>query len=140
MKLRPVARACLIGGAMTLGLTAGTWAHEGHEDASPDAAAGMKVGIDPVTRQLRPLTPAESKALDTAAAAKSSTGLMRAAPASRILAVRPNGARGVVLGAEHLSHARVARQPDGRLVMDCVDAHELDTPVSAATTKGAQDE
>ncbi|PPU77978.1 MULTISPECIES: post-PEP-CTERM-1 domain-containing protein [Xanthomonas] len=96
--------------------------------AAQDVAASSKVGIDPATGKLRPLTDAESAALDqqaASAAARSATG--RATPAAlpqneaaALASVRrlPNGTVARKLPATQMSSLTATRQADGRIVIE----------------------
>ncbi|HSI60019.1 MAG TPA: hypothetical protein VLA16_20850 [Ideonella sp.] len=88
--------------------------------ATPSAVEGLRVGIDPATRQLRAVTAAEAKALDALGAGLPASRRV----ASQAIASRTTGARGVRLGSEHLAFARAERQADGSVAVDCVEGSD----------------
>jgi len=94
---------------------------QGDLDTSASQAPmdGMRVSIDPVTKQLRPVTAAESKALDQA-----TVSVQRSVAKPQAIASRTVGAKGLRLGEEHMSYSRAAIGADGKLVMDCVEGDE----------------
>lgn len=77
---------------------------------------GLRVGVDPVTRQIRPVTTEESKSLDAVQAAKAVRG---EAGGKQLLSSRSKTARGLTLGAEHLSSLTVQKTADGQLAAQC---------------------
>lgn len=117
MHLKLHTGVCLIGAAMTLGFSSGAVAQDANDVAQAETQNGMRVSIDPVTRQVRPVTAEEARALDRAApAAMRSTSSKPVVLSSRVA-----GARGVRLGEEHMSFATVSRTADGQLKMICVE-------------------
>jgi hypothetical protein len=88
---------------------------------------GMRVVIDPVTKQLRAPTAAEAKAFEDAQLSSAKVGSSKPTPvASRFV-----GAKGMKLGAEHMSYSRAAIGADGKLNLDCVEGTAgLATPVA----------
>ncbi|MBB3835081.1 hypothetical protein FHR55_003321 [Xanthomonas arboricola] len=95
-----------------------------------DVAASSKVGIDPVTGKLRPLTDAESAALDQqaqqtgAASRRATTGptLPQTEAAARATERRlPNGTVARKLPATQMSSLTATRQADSRVVIEHSD-------------------
>lgn len=117
MHLKLHTGVCLIGAAMTLGFSSGAMAHDVNDVAPAETQNGMRVSIDPVTRQLRAPTADEARALDRAAP----SALRTTASKPVVLSSRVAGARGVRLGEEHMSFATVSRTADGQLQMNCVE-------------------
>jgi hypothetical protein len=107
----------LIGAAMTLGFSSGAMASDVNDVALAETQSGMRVSVDPVTRQLRAVTAEEARALDRAAPSALRTTTSR--PVA--LSSRVAGARGVRLGEEHMSFATASRTADGQLQMNCVE-------------------
>lgn len=99
---------------------------------------GMRVAKEPVSGQLRPVTAEEAKALGTAAGGNA----LRAAPGGKSMrSLKAPAARGVTLGAEHLSNMRVVKDAQGHLLEECVegDAAPLAAPVvQAVQQQGAE--
>ncbi|WP_225863934.1 post-PEP-CTERM-1 domain-containing protein [Ideonella benzenivorans] len=103
--------------------------------AQPDAE-GLRVVKDPVTGQLRAPTADEAKALEAAAAGQAS---LRATTGGKLLRSKKSpAARGVTLGAEHLSNVRVARDAQGQLVEECVEGDDATLAAPAAVSAGQQ--
>ncbi|MBO9768204.1 MULTISPECIES: post-PEP-CTERM-1 domain-containing protein [Xanthomonas] len=95
--------------------------------AQEAATSSSKVGIDPTTGKLRPLTDAESAALDQQAAAAASAARSSAArssvpqteAAARATERRlPNGTVARKLPATQMSALTATRQADGRIVIE----------------------
>ncbi|MCC8537102.1 post-PEP-CTERM-1 domain-containing protein [Xanthomonas codiaei] len=89
-----------------------------------DVAASSKVGIDPATGKLRPLTDAESAALDRQAGAAARSAATRTAIPQTEAAARaterrlPNGTVARKLPATQMSSLTATRQADGRIVIE----------------------
>lgn len=105
--------------------------------AAQGEAEGMRVAKDPVTGQLRPVSPEESKALGATAAG---VNALRATGGKSLRSLKAPAARGVTLGAEHLSSMRVAKDSQGHLVEECVEGDEapMVTPTSQAQQREAE--
>ncbi|WP_349811717.1 post-PEP-CTERM-1 domain-containing protein [Xanthomonas dyei] len=92
-----------------------------------DAAASSKVGIDPVTGKLRPLTDAESAALDQQAGSAARSAATRTTVPQTEAAARaterrlPNGTVARKLPATQMSSLTATRQADGRIVIEHSD-------------------
>ncbi|APO96488.1 post-PEP-CTERM-1 domain-containing protein [Xanthomonas vesicatoria] len=92
-----------------------------------DVAASSKVGIDPVTGKLRPLTDAESAALDQQAGAAARSAATRTTVPQTEAAARaterrlPNGTVARKLPATQMSSLTATRQADGRIVIEHSD-------------------
>ncbi|WP_115512539.1 MULTISPECIES: post-PEP-CTERM-1 domain-containing protein [Xanthomonas] len=92
-----------------------------------DVAASSKVGIDPVTGKLRPLTDAESAALDQQAGSAARSGATRTNVPQTEAAARaterrlPNGTVVRKLPATQMSSLTATRQADGRIVIEHSD-------------------
>ncbi|KPL49824.1 hypothetical protein XAXN_05265 [Xanthomonas axonopodis] len=94
--------------------------------AQEAATNSSKVGIDPTTGKLRPLTDAESAALDQQAAAASAarssaarTSVPQNEAAARATERRlPNGTVARKLPATQMSSLTATRQADGRIVIE----------------------
>ncbi|QJD66644.1 hypothetical protein HG421_02155 [Xanthomonas campestris pv. badrii] len=92
-----------------------------------DVAAGSKVGIDPVTGKLRPLTDAESAALEQQAGAAARSAATRTTMPQTEAAARaterrlPNGTVARKLPATQMSSLTATRQADGRIVIEHSD-------------------
>ncbi|MCC4603052.1 hypothetical protein LL965_14405 [Xanthomonas cassavae CFBP 4642] len=92
-----------------------------------DVAASSKVGIDPVTGKLRPLTDAESAALDQQAGAAARSAATRTTMPQTEAAARaterrlPNGTVARKLPATQMSSLTATRQADGRIVIEHSD-------------------
>ncbi|MEA9563633.1 MULTISPECIES: hypothetical protein [unclassified Xanthomonas] len=92
-----------------------------------DVAASSKVGIDPVTGKLRPLTDAESAALDQQAGSAARSGVTRTTVPQTEAAARaterrlPNGTVVRKLPATQMSSLTATRQADGRIVIEHSD-------------------
>ncbi|MFA1263364.1 post-PEP-CTERM-1 domain-containing protein [Xanthomonas campestris pv. olitorii] len=109
--------------------------------AAQEAATGSsKVGIDPTTGKLRPLTDAESAALDQQAAAAASAARSSAArssvpqteAAARATERRlPNGTVARKLPATQMSSLTATRQADGRIVIEHSDEAGATQPTHA---------
>ncbi|KQQ82856.1 hypothetical protein ASF73_18520 [Xanthomonas sp. Leaf131] len=105
--------------------------------AQETATSSSKVGIDPTTGKLRPLTDAESAALDQQAtsAARSSaarTSVPQTEAAARATERRlPNGAVARKLPASQMSSLTATRQADGRVVIEHSDDTETTQPAHA---------
>ncbi|KAB0534693.1 post-PEP-CTERM-1 domain-containing protein [Xanthomonas cissicola] len=109
--------------------------------AAQEAATGSsKVGIDPTTGKLRPLTDAESAALDQQAAAAASAARSSAArssvpqteAAARATERRlPNGTVARKLPATQMSSLTATRQADGRIVIEHSDGAGTTQPTHA---------
>jgi hypothetical protein len=82
---------------------------------------GVRVSIDPLTKQVRPVTDAESKALERSAPAAT------AATKPVTLHSRFAAARGVRLGAQHMSYASASIDANGKVNMACVEGEEAAT-------------
>jgi hypothetical protein len=109
--------------ASLMGVCGGVWAQaQADAPVAHPQLDGMRVAIDPVTKQLRALNAAESKALDGAAA---SSGSLRAGASKPMpIASRLAGVRGMRLGADQMSYSRAVIGADGKLSMDCVEGAE----------------
>ncbi|HSI51310.1 MAG TPA: hypothetical protein VLA61_23845 [Ideonella sp.] len=109
--------------ASVISVCLGTSAHADSDTPAAPASAsstdGLRVSIDPVTKRIRPLTPSEADALG-AAAAKAP----RAETVLQGIVSRTTGARGIVMGPEHMSYSRAAIGANGKLATDCVDGDE----------------
>ncbi|AAM38356.1 hypothetical protein BI312_08755 [Xanthomonas citri pv. citri] len=109
--------------------------------AAQEAATGSsKVGIDPTTGKLRPLTDAESAALDQQAAAAASAARSSAArssvpqteAAARATERRlPSGTVARKLPATQMSSLTATRQADGRIVIEHSDEAGTTQPTHA---------
>ncbi|MGD6224594.1 hypothetical protein VWT78_03225 [Xanthomonas citri pv. citri] len=109
--------------------------------AAQEAATGSsKVGIDPTTGKLRPLTDAESAALDQQAAAAASAARSSAArssvpqteAAARATERRlPSGTVARKLLATQMSSLTATRQADGRIVIEHSDEAGTTQPTHA---------
>lgn len=92
--------------------------------AQEAATSSSKVGIDPVTGKLRPLTDAESAALDQQAASAARSSAARTAVPQTESAARaterrlPNGTVARKLPATQMSSLMATRQADGRIVIE----------------------
>ncbi|MCL1528606.1 post-PEP-CTERM-1 domain-containing protein [Xanthomonas nasturtii] len=93
--------------------------------AQEAATSSSKVGIDPTTGKLRPLTDAESAALDQQAAASAARrGEARSSVPQTEAAARaterrlPNGTVVRKLPATQMSSLTATRQADGRIVIE----------------------
>lgn len=104
--------------------------------AAQGEAEGMRVAKDPVTGQLRAVTPEEARALGSGAA----TNALRAAGGKSLRSLKAPAAHGVTLGAEHLSSMRVAKDAQGHLVEECVEGDEapMAMPPSQAQQREAE--
>ncbi|KTF38088.1 post-PEP-CTERM-1 domain-containing protein [Xanthomonas vesicatoria] len=95
--------------------------------AGAQDVAGSKVGIDPVTGKLRPLTDAESAALDQQAGAAARSAATRTTVPQTEAAARaterrlPNGTVARKLPATQMSSLTASRQADGRIVIEHSD-------------------
>lgn len=123
MSLKLSSSVGLIGCALSLTLVTAAQAQDAATAANSPTEVGMRVSIDPATRQIRPVTADESAVLDrqegkVAKAAKA----QRSQPISLIS--RTTGARGVRLGEEHLSFATATRTANGQLQMECTEDGE----------------
>lgn len=106
--------------------------------AQPDAE-GLRVVKDPVTGQLRAPTADEAKALEAAPAGQAGLSAVRATGGKLLRSKKSPAARGVTLGAEHLSNVRVARDAQGQLVEECVEGDDAaPVAVSAGQHGGAE--
>ncbi|MCO5976707.1 post-PEP-CTERM-1 domain-containing protein [Ideonella oryzae] len=105
--------------------------------AAQGEAEGMRVAKDPVTGQWRAVTPDEAKALGATAAG---TNALRAAGGKSLRSLKAPAARGVTLGAEHLSSMRVAKDAQGHLVEECVEGDEapMAAPMTQSQPQGAE--
>jgi len=103
--------------------------------AAQGEAEGMRVAKDPVTGQWRAVTPDEAKVLG---ATPAGTAALRAAGGKSLRSLRAPAARGVTLGAEHLSSMRVAKDAQGHLVEECVEGDEA--PMAMPTSQAQQRE
>ncbi|MBV6803335.1 hypothetical protein P2C08_18665 [Xanthomonas perforans] len=108
--------------------------------AQEAATSSSKVGIDPATGKLRPLTDAESAALDQQAAAAASAARGSAArssvpqteAAARATERRlPNGTVARKLPATQMSSLTATRQADGRIVIEHSDDADTTQPTHA---------
>ncbi|PPV08923.1 hypothetical protein XbrCFBP1976_00490 [Xanthomonas bromi] len=108
--------------------------------AQETAASSSKVGIDPTTGKLRPLTDAESAALDQQATAATSAARSSAArtsvpqteAAARATERRlPNGTMARKLPATQMSSLTATRQADGRIVIEHSDDAAATQPAHA---------
>jgi len=100
--------------------------------AAQGETEGMRVAKDPVTGQWRAVTPDEAKALG---ATPAGTGALRAAGGKSLRSLKAPAARGVTLGAEHLSSLRVAKDAQGHLVEECVEGAEAPMAVPTSQTQ-----
>lgn len=123
MLLKSKTSACLIGCALSLNLATAAQAEGVQTAEAASTQAGMRVSVDPVTRQIRPVTAEESRALERLAAPAAAAASQRAKPVV-VLTSRSTGARGVKLGEEHMSFASVARGSDGQLRMQCQEGDD----------------
>lgn len=106
--------------------------------AEDTAASGLKVGIDPKTRKRRPLTAAESAALDRAAPAQKSTGVRSktlARPANGKIAldssrVTARGGRAMKLPLSEMSHVVAYRDAAGNIVVQHGDGDTQTLPAA----------
>lgn len=104
---------------------------------APVRASGLTVSIDPVTKQIRPPTPAELKSL---AALQAPARLL--GPEAAIVRQYPNGVWSVRLPESFMETATVAMEADGTLSFQCgrraaaVAANV--TPASAPSQAGTQ--
>jgi hypothetical protein len=112
--------------------------------AQETATSSSKVGIDPTTGKLRPLTDAESAALDQQAAASNSAARSSAArtsvpqteAAARATERRlPNGTVARKLPAPQMSSLTATRQADGSIVIE--HSEDADTAQPAHAEHGA---
>ncbi|MCL1529603.1 hypothetical protein A7D16_01125 [Xanthomonas nasturtii] len=110
--------------------------------AQEAATSSSKVGIDPTTGKLRPLTDAESAALDQQAAASAARrGAARSSVPQTEAAARaterrlPNGTVVRKLPATQMSSLTATRQADGRIVIE--HSEDADTPQPAHAEHGA---
>lgn len=91
------------------------------------AAGGMTAAIDPVTKQLRPLTAEEANALGLGA----KSAQVAAIEAQQIVVVsHPGGMKSIRLPESYMETVTVRKQADGSLSYQC--ASEKDKPQSAA--------
>jgi hypothetical protein len=91
-----------------------------HGPAHAAGQDGMVAVRDAQTGQLRAPTPAEMKALAPAPAA----GISQKVPLSSLVVTEPNGSRTLRLGDRGLVYAVVSRDPDGKLVEQCVQGED----------------
>ncbi|AZR24734.1 hypothetical protein NX81_004075 [Xanthomonas vasicola] len=111
--------------------------------AQEAATSSSKVGIDPTTGKLRPLTDAESAALEQQAAAANSaarraarTSVPRTEAAARATERRlPNGTVARKLPATQMSSLTATRQADGSIVIE--HSEDADTTQPAHAEHGA---
>ncbi|PPU64656.1 hypothetical protein XpiCFBP4643_22030 [Xanthomonas pisi] len=95
--------------------------------AQEAATSSSKVGIDPATGKLRPLTDAESAALDQQAGAAARSAATRTTVPQTEAAARaterrlPNGTVARKLPATQMSSLTATRQADGRIVIEHSD-------------------
>jgi hypothetical protein len=111
--------------------------------AAPCAAAAespqsMVVVRDPVTGELRPATPAESRAL------KARNPSLAPERGIGPLTVRDDGSRKVHLGERRQAYSVVTRDAEGKLAMQCMNSEAaadaaVRQPAAAATTTGEHD-
>ncbi|USJ02755.1 hypothetical protein MUG10_06335 [Xanthomonas prunicola] len=108
--------------------------------AQQTATSSSKVGIDPTTGKLRPLTEAESAALDQQAAASNSAARSSAArtsvpqtdAAARATERRlPNGTVARKLPATQMSSLTATRQADGSIVIEHSEDADATQPAHA---------
>jgi len=103
----------LMSAACALGAVTPAQAHD--ERAAAEASQGLsaqRVGVDPASRQLRHVTESEARELDSIASTVPATRRQ----ITQTITSRPmsaSAARGMRLGAEHLSFTRVARRAGG---------------------------
>lgn len=105
--------------------------------AAQGETEGMRVAKDPVTGQLRVLSPEEAKALGATTAVGSA---LRATGGKSLRSMKAPAARGVTLGAEHLSSMRVSKDAQGHLIEECAEGDEspMAMPVSQAQQREAE--
>lgn len=111
--------------------------------AQETATSSSKVGIDPTTGKLRPLTDAESAALEQQAAAANSaarsaarTSVPQTEAAARTTERRlPNGTVARKLPATQMSSLTATRQADGSIVIE--HSEDADTTKPAHAEHGA---
>ncbi|GAA0764758.1 hypothetical protein LRH25_09870 [Ideonella azotifigens] len=112
--------------ASVISVGLGTSAHADSDipaaPASASSTDGLRVSIDPVTKRIRPLTPSEADALGAAAATAAKAP--RAETVLQGIVSRTTGARGIVMGPEHMSYSRAAIGANGKLATDCVDGDD----------------
>ncbi len=101
----------------------------------PAAASGMTVAIDPVTKQIRPVTAEEAAAL----AASKKTVPAPAFSSQRLVPLRyPDGRMSVRLPESYMESVVATKSPDGKVSFRCVNNHELEAAVATPTdTKAA---
>lgn len=116
---KSLSSASLIGCALTISLVTAAQAQEAATAAPSDTNSGMRVSVDPVTKEIRPVSAAESRALDRKSGIDASS-LQRSKPVT--LTSKTTGARGVRLGEEHMSSAVATRTADGKIQMECMEA------------------
>lgn len=124
-------------GTALIGVAAGAFAHGDHESTehrpTESTAVGARVAIDPVTRQLRAPNAEELRQLNLSAAAVAPGVRLKSTP----MMSKVPGARGVALGAEHLSYSLAVRKADGSIDMECLTGEQLTQAQKALQAKGA---
>jgi hypothetical protein len=118
--------------------------------SATDKSAGVRVYIDPQTKQIREQTPEEAQAEAKAAtAARSATTRARSATAANAEGTPiygPGNAVGMILGEETMVYAVAHKQEQGAPAWECVTGDEAAakalaaTPVSTSNTAEVRDE
>lgn len=108
------------------------------EKATTDAkqpqptASGMTVSIDPVTKQIRPMTAEDAAALQAAKSAQPAPKLS----SQKLVPTRyPNGRLSLRLPESYMESTVATKSPDGKLTFRCVSNHDLENGLSAADAK-----
>jgi hypothetical protein len=133
MSLKLSSSVGLIGCALSLTLVTAAQAQQAATAAPSQSEVGMRVSIDPATREIRPVTADEAATLDRQDG-KAAKSAQRSKPVT--LTSRATGAKGVRLGEEHMSYATVTRAANGQLQMECTESgnhagHDHAAPATA---------
>lgn len=101
------------------------------QQGTPSAvqASGLTVTVDPKTKQIRPPTPEETKALFDAQAVKTSVD-----GAGLQVYQYPNGMKAVVLPESYMETVRAAANPDGTRSFQCVSDKDAAATVAPKAT------
>lgn len=85
-------------------------------------ASGMTVAIDPVTKQIRPMTAEDAAALQ---AAKSTQPAPKLSSQKLVPTRYPNGRLSLRLPESFMESTVATKSPDGKLTFHCVSNHDL---------------
>lgn len=108
--------------SLALGLFCNAQAAEAPSTTNEITIAGVKVGIDAETGQLRPLTPAESSALDQALTQGRATASARTLSAAPTVRRHADGGVSAKVPESQMTSVVAKRDASGQLVIQHADA------------------